>query len=193
MYTKVLPRERLEKFNEIKLKLKEHKVASGLLFNEEHGMFGNTDKLFIQNEFQINWDHPDGVPCKSLLDRLVIDHENKEVTLIDLKTTSHLSDFKESFKEFKYYRQLSFYWMAIKWYFVNELQKDISEYDLNTYIVAINTGKITEVKVFKIMPRHLDDGLDEIGNIMAILSWHWENDKWDYPMTYYEGQGIELI
>ena len=193
MYTKILSCTKLGQLNEIKAKIVEHKVASELLYLTDDNPFVDEDKFFAKNEFQINWEHPDGIPCKSLLDRLVIDHENKMVQLIDLKTTSHLSDFKTSFNDFKYYRQLAFYWMAVKWYFKETLKLNINEYELHTFIVAASTSKVTEVKVFKIMPSHLDNGLSEIENTMAILSWHWENDLWDYPMTYYEGEGIELI
>ncbi len=194
MYKSILSSSLMNKLNESKNAVLNHKVARTLVFDEQHNVFGNTDKLFIQNEFQINWEHPEtGLPCKSLIDRLVIDYEHKVIKLIDLKTTSHLSDFKASLIEFNYHRQFAFYWMAIHWYFKNELHLNIDDFEKETFVVAIGKGENIEVKVFNIRQPILSEGLDEIERIMPILSWHWENEKWDYPMRYYEGTGIELI
>ena len=196
-YTKILSGSTLYKLNESKGSVLNHKKARELTFNEDHSTFGNNDKLFIQNEFQINWEWSkqgyDKLPCKSLIDRLVINHENKVIQLVDLKTTSHLSTFVDAFREYKYYRQLAFYWMAITWYFKNELKLNIDEYEKETYIVAISSREPIETVVFKVQDKQLTDGLNEIDNIMHNLEWHWTNDKWDYSRLYYEGEGIKLI
>ncbi len=42
------------------------------------------------------------IPCKSLLDRVKFDVKNKKVYLIDLKTTSDIGNFKESFDKYTY-------------------------------------------------------------------------------------------
>ena len=197
VYTKVLQSSVLDKLNKTKTSVLKHKRAQELLINEENSTFGNTEKLFIQNEFAIYWEwiKPEyvKVPCKSMIDRIIIDHENKIVKLIDLKTTSHIGEFPEKFKEYKYNRQLAFYWMAIYWYFKHELDKDINEYEKETYIVAVATTDPIETKVYKIMQNTLSEGMTEIEYEMHKLNWHWVNDKWDYSMLYYEGEGIELI
>lgn len=197
LYTKILSSSTLYKLNESKESVLNHKRAIELTFNEDHTTFGNSDKLFIQNEFQINWEWSkkeyDNIPCKSLIDRLVINHEKKVIQLVDLKTTSNLSDFTSAFKDYKYYRQLAFYWMAIHWYFKHDLKLNIEDYKKETYIVAISSREPIETIVFKILDRQLNTGLEEIDNIMHDLEWHWTNDKWDYARLYYEGEGIKLI
>jgi hypothetical protein len=40
-----------------------------------------------------------------MIDRLVIDETNKVIKLIDIKTTSFISDFKDHFEELKYYKK----------------------------------------------------------------------------------------
>ena len=196
-YTKILSSSTLYRLNESKGSVLNHKKARELTFNEDHSTFGNNDKLFIANEFQINWEWSkeeyDKLPCKSLIDRLVIDHEHKIIQLVDLKTSSHLSDFTTAFKDYKYYRQLAFYWMAIHWYFKHDLKINIDDYEKETYIVAISSKEPIETIVFKVMERHLQDGLNEIDSIMHNLEWHWTNDKWDYDKLYYEGEGIKLL
>lgn len=190
----ILPVSFLHKLNDIRSALKEHKKARELMFNEEHSLFGNTDKLFIQNEIPIYWTYPESeLSCKSMLDRLIIDHENKKITMVDLKTTSHMSEFKDKALEYNYNRQIAFYWMALYWYFKNELKIDPDEYTKENFIVAVSTTDPTEVKVFSVSERKLMEGMQEIEKLMFELAWHFENEKWDYPRSYYEGEGIEII
>jgi len=106
----VLPNKMLDDLNDARKAILEHKKAKELMFNDNHSLFGNTEQLFIQNELQIFWEFPKfNLPCKSMLDRIIIDHEKKEITMVDLKTTSHMSEFKDKAKEYKYHRQLAFY------------------------------------------------------------------------------------
>jgi hypothetical protein len=190
----ILPMSFMHKLNEIRSSVLSHKKARELLYNEEHLAFGNTDKMFIQNELPIYWEYPESkLSCKSMLDRIIIDHDKKRITMVDLKTTSHMSEFANKAIEYRYNRQMAFYWMAIHWYFKNELNIDPSEYEKETYIVAVSTTEPTEVKVFKMTDLRLNEGLNEIEQLMYELSWHFENEKWDYPRSYYEGEGIERI
>lgn len=193
-YEKVLPGSVLNQYNEIKLNLLSHKKARELMFNEEQSLFGNTDKLFIKNEIPIEWVHPTTrIECKSMLDRLVIDYEKKVVKMIDLKTSSHIAEFKDKALEYRYHRQLAFYWMALYWYFANELHLDINEFTKETYIVAVSTKTPTETKVYKVSDIRLTEGLQEIDVLMKELKWHFDNNEWDYPRSYYEGEGIEIL
>jgi len=193
MYTEILPTRMLEQLNSSKLNLRNHIKARELMFNDEHATFGNTDKLFVQNEFAIYWEYPNGLQCKSLIDRMVIDHEKKIVQLIDLKTSSHLYTFKEKVNEYAYYRQLAFYWMAIHWHFKHKLKLDIGEYEKETYIVAVGTIYPYEVKVFEITEPTLNKGMMEIMTLMDQLKWHFDNDKWDYDLKYYNNILVDKI
>ena len=130
----------LEMLKKIKKNLEEHEAANKLLFNVP-------TTYDCHNEFHINWDWKD-VKCKSLLDRVMFDHVNKKVILIDLKTTSNVYDFKHSVEEFQYYRQLMFYLCAITWYLMEVLNYNPDDYDLECYIIAIQTNSNYEIRVF---------------------------------------------
>jgi len=192
-YKSILPYTELLRLNEIRSNLLDHKKANELLYNEKHNTFGNSDELFIKNEFQIEWEHSLNIECKSMLDRIVIDHDKKIIQLIDLKTSFNIYEFKESFDKYQYYRQMAFYWLALIWYFKNKLHLNITDYTKETYIIAISTTALSEIKVFKILEQQLNNGLSEINRLMTNLSWHFENNKWDYPKSYYIGEGIETI
>ncbi len=191
--TKVLPSSMLTQLNESKVNLRAHTKARGLLFNDEHIVFGDSDKLFIQNEFSIYWTYPNGLKCKSMLDRLVIDYENKKVQLVDLKTSAHLYSFKEKVDEYAYYRQLAFYWMAVYWYFKEVLKISLEDWTKESYIVVVGTSVPYEVKVFELTDTKLDQGAVEIMSLMDTLKWHFDNDQWEYSMQYYNNILVEKI
>lgn len=197
---KVISKTMENKLSEIKTKLLDHRIARELLFNDQHSLLGDTEKLFISNEFPIYWRHPNGMECKSMLDRIIIDHENKVIKLVDLKTTSSFKDFREKFSDYAYYRQMAFYWIAIKWYCNQQLIVDskfnastFNDYKKETYIICINMKEPTEVKVFNVTDHTLNRGLDELEQILPQLKWHFDNDLWEYPKYYYEGKGTEDV
>ena len=188
-YKEILPWSEWDKIHSLKGQSTLHKKAKELLYDDPFNM---NEKSY--NEFVIFWeDTLHKVPCKSMIDRFVIDEENKIIKLIDLKTTSTFKGFKEKAREFKYFRQLTFYWMAIGWYFTHELKKDMSQYKLETYIVALRTTENPEIKVYNISQHLLNEGLIEINALMPLIGWHYENNQWEYPKEYYNGDGEEKL
>lgn len=204
VYKEVLNDSTMNYLNAAEKAVKSHKLAKELLFTNIPEVV-EVEGLVIRNEYNILWKHPavlvNGEPilCSSTIDRLVIDHNNKVIKLVDLKTTFKLSKFhEESFEKYKYYRQLAFYWMAIFWLFKNEFpDKDIMEYKKETYIVALqtassyssNTEYPIECKVFRIGDSQLDKGEKEFTELLKQVAWHFENDSWDFPREYYESDG----
>lgn len=175
----------LNMLKNIKSNLKNHIAANALLWP--------TDAVEEHNEFHINWEH-NGVKCKSLLDRVVIDHSNKVVTLIDLKTTADAFNFKHSVEEYDYYRQIEFYFEALAWYFKNELGLDIDEYEKKAYIIAIQSNSNNQVRVFNMLNQEeLSKRSDIISNTLKEISYHINSGNWEHTRKYYENDGIEEL
>lgn len=182
----------------IKSNIEKHKKANKLL----------TDAPGVEshNEFHINWTFPiktDSLkmdenkiwyaPCKSLLDRCIFDHVNKKIILIDLKTTSDVYNFKHSVEEFDYYRQIAYYLLAITWY-MKDQDIDISDYDCEAYIIAIQTNSNYEVRVFNMFNEtELDSRKNIIINALSELSYHYQTNNWEHTRSYYEGNGTEEL
>lgn len=164
----------------------EHIAATNLLYITDpfldYKEYNELVILFVYNN----------VECKSMIDRLVIDHTNKVVKLIDLKTTSNLSEFKHSFEEFNYYRQMTFYWIAIHSY-CKDNNIDISDYTKETYIISFQKGDLPECRVFQIQEAHLNRGLEEIDSILFNIKWHQDNNQWEHTKDYYDNNGIEQL
>ena len=181
---KVISGADLTMLKRIKDNLDEHKKAKELL----------DDSLYddANNEFHINWEFK-GVQCKSLLDRVIFDHINKKIILIDLKTTSDVWNFKHSVEEFDYYRQITYYLLAITWY-MKDCGIDISDYDFEAYIIAIQTNGNNEVRVFNMFDeQEILDRKDTITYALSEISYHIDSGNWDHSRNYYEGDGIEKL
>lgn len=183
----------------IKENIKSHKKANDLIYN-----LPSTTESY--NEFHINWVYPKKYEdfellCKSLVDRLLIDHEKKIITLVDLKTSFDISNFSGHIKKLDYTRQLAYYWIAIHWYFLNVLEIDPEEYQKETYIIALQTTKDFNVSVVKFTDKQLEKDIDKINFVISELCWHFKNNAFEHDREYYEGDGaltfddiqIELI
>ena len=171
--------------------MEDHKKANELLFNYP-------ETFEVYNEFHINWEYPNAstlgdLPCKSLLDKVMIDHTNKKIILVDIKTTADVYNFKHSIEEFDYCRQLAYYWLAIHWYFKNELKLNIEEYEYETYIIAVQSHDGYEVRVFKFNPETIEERLVTIDYAIKRIAWHKNNDLWDHMKEYYDEDGAEMI
>lgn len=177
----------LNMLKNIKRNIENHKKANELLNNDITALWFN--------EFHINWeDTKHNVPCKSLLDRVIFDHENKKITLIDLKTTADVYNFKHSVEEYDYYRQIAFYILALTWYMEIEKEIDISDYDLEAYIIAIQSNGSNEVRVFNMLnEKELSDRKDLISNALSDISYHFQTGNWDHTRKYYEENGVEEL
>ena len=171
---------------QIKQNLQEHVAANKLLFNVP-------TTYTCHNEFHINWQYKN-IDCKSLLDRVMFDHVNKKIILIDLKTTSDIYNFKHSVEEFVYYRQIAFYLCAITWYMLNELNLNVDDYDLEAYIIAIQTNGKYEVRVFNMFnEEELLKRKDIISEALTEISYHISSNNWEHTRKYYENDGIEEL
>lgn len=183
---KVISFADLNMLKNIKKNIDEHKKANELLTNDPG--------CECHNEFHINWEDPKyKLPCKSLLDRVKIDHVNKRITVIDLKTTADVYNFKHSVETYDYYRQIAFYLLAITWY-MNDQEIDISDYDCEAYIIAIQTNSNNEVRVFNMLNENeLMNSKDIIFDTLSELSYHYQSNNWDHTRNYYENDGTEEL
>lgn len=90
------------------------------------------------------------VPYRCMADLLLVDHENKIVYPIDLKTSSHAEwDFYESFVQWRYDIQARLYWRIIR----ANMDKDpvFKDYKLDDYrFIVVNRWTLTPlVWIFK--------------------------------------------
>lgn len=183
--------------DKIKHNISNHKLANVLLQSKEEAY----------NEFHINWEYEELIEiqgssetpyyikilCKSLLDRVIFDVDKKICTIIDLKTTQKLWNFEESMNQYDYLRQLCFYEHAAKWYIINQLKENITEWNFKFYIIGIDTTGSYDVRVFEIDYKTIISRSTVIHTALYDIWWHQVNNKWEHSRKYYTGNGSENL
>lgn len=163
--------------------------------------------IFAEHEFHINWEWSwlkEHVSCKSLLDGLTIDFNNKIVIIYDLKTTQKLWHFEDSMQMYDYERQLSYYTMAVKWYLENECGIDGEDIAYNWkfqhFIIGIDTTGSYEIRVFRVKLKYYESNklnlvstTTKIDEALFDIAWHQKTNKWEHSRAYYEGDGSEEL
>ncbi len=154
------------------------------------------------HEFHINWEYTGigmtlfkqkSIQCKSLLDGLTLDFENKKAVIYDLKTTQKLWHFEDSIEQYDYLRQLAYYKMAVNWYLINEYGEATGDWTFEFYIIGIDTTGSNEIRVFSIDEYMVDSRLPVIRNALCDITWHQSTGKWEHSRAYYEGDGSETL
>lgn len=177
----------------IKENISNHKAACKLLLP--------ADNKNVFHEFHINWEYISSkyndieftCPCKSLLDSVSFDYDNKKVILMDLKTTSHLHNFADAVNMYDYTRQLYFYTKALKWYITNELHEDGDTWRFEWYIIAIDSFT-SDIRVFTFSYAQVyGENVEKVRNAIRDIVWHKDNDLWEHSRAYYEGNGVETL
>lgn len=177
----------------IKENISNHKAACKLLLP--------ADNKNVFHEFHINWEYISSkyndieftCPCKSLLDSVTFDYDNKKVILMDLKTTSHLHNFADAVNTYDYTRQLYFYTKALKWYITNELHENGETWKFEWYIIAIDS-LTSDIRVFRFSYKQVyGENVEKVRNAIRDIVWHKDNDLWEHSRAYYEGNGIENL
>ena len=171
--------------------LRGHVVANKLLF-------ADTDKNVESfNERELYFQQHD-VDCKSKLDRLIVDHDKKTVTIVDLKTTSsqvygecqplpnktgitlmrdwHVTGFMYSCLQYSYHRQLAFY--------INAATAEYPDYDIEAFIIAVDTKGSYDVAVYKLPQEWLDDGNQEIKCLLSEYKHYKEQNNFSVKQGY---------
>jgi hypothetical protein len=145
-------------------------------------------------ELEISWTYKDfPYKIKSIIDNLILDKDKKEVRIVDLKTTAKsVYNFVRSYVSYGYYRQLGIYRLAVHSY-LKELGEDPSDYNIFSYIVAVQTTGLFECVVYEPDNTDLSVAVDEFESLLDRLKWHSDHDHWDYPMEYYSNNGIIKI
>lgn len=130
--------------------------------------------------------------CKGLLDLLVVDHTQKKIFPIDLKTTSKLFDFESSFLRFRYYIQAAFYTKAVE-----EAVKAglLPDYDIQNFQFVVQDSEgWNPPLIFEVSPKTLRAGryggtvngeyYKGFEELLKELHWHKTSGYWDMPKQY---------
>jgi hypothetical protein len=151
-------------------------------------------------QFPIIWKYK-GRECKSLFDIIKIDHVNKVIYPVDLKTSyDHVLSFPVNYFKWNYVLQASFYTDALKYFKLQH--KELFDYRIDNFRFLVISSqdpfrplvyKTTEVDIYtgKYGGRLKHKGYDIKGFDILIndMEWHLENQMFDYPREIYDSKG----
>jgi hypothetical protein len=159
------------------------------------------------------------IPIKGAIDILHIDNQYRTLQVCDFKTTHHAFNFIESIKKFGYCDQLSFYNYILEKSIANPIfceQIGISSNEKWTILEPINIViDDTEMTPYIYEYDWKDIGISKFGNekylyslfqtnnhnaklrkgwiqILNEITWHINNNKWDYPYEVYQTGKIKV-
>jgi hypothetical protein len=155
------------------------------------------DREFL-NQFAIIFRVAD-VECKALLDKVIIDHLDKTIQPLDIKTTSEYQSnwLYSSFIKYRYDIQGAFYTNAVvSW--AKEKYPDYSVLPFRFLVgsfVQVNTPMVYQMSAKDLIAGAeggtLSSGrkLKGYKSLIEDYKWHLEQDKWDYPRAVYQNRG----
>lgn len=154
------------------------------------GMLNTSDNesgVEYLNEQEVTWtDERYSFPLKGKIDRMRIDHVNREFTIIDLKTTGKsLSEFKNSFEQYHYARQMAAYELAGS-RFCREKFGMAYKPSHRHIILAVETKGSFRAGRFIIKRRTIKGGQEEYTSLLDRLQYHFESGNWITDYEYAE-------
>lgn len=170
-------------------------VDNLLIHNNSKHIFNSENELI--NQMQFEFEYKDFL-LRGMLDILSINHKDKTIRMIDLKTgTNSLAEFTSSFIKWRYYIQEAIYTKAIdiikKNYNLEEYTflpfqfLYISRYEKIPFIFEIgNKWHEAALKGFKTTSGWEYKGLEEL---LDNIKWHVDNKVYDTTKTIYEANG----
>jgi hypothetical protein len=138
-------------------------------------------------------------PVKVLLDKMVIDHEKKEIDIFDQKVTwDNENEFLRTYLKFRYYIQGALYfYMVVEW---SKKHKGLQDYWINypSFIVA-DSSNYKMPLIYQMNRQTWREGMEGFtlrgnkytGLLKAItdIRWHKENGIWNISRDNYENGG----
>ena len=155
---------------------------------ERFGVYQFTDVINDEEKtYQLNY--------KAKIDKVIINLEKKVVKIVDLKTTGKGAYFysESNFKTYKTYRQLAFYYKAIKDMLRENYNVDPSTFKFEFYITVVETNGTGQCVVYRLNKRWIDAGLEENSKLLKRIGQHQETSNWSYSLEELEPNYMYII
>lgn len=155
-------------------------------------------------QLEIYWEYK-GEKCKSKLDLVIVDHENKEIHPIDIKTTGNsVFSFDSSALKWGYHWQAAFYSSALYWLINKSNDKywnKLKDYRILQFKFIVESSKYPGMPlIYECSEKFLRGGIDGFFNngkwykgfieLIDEYNWYKENNSWDYEKSVIENEGI---
>jgi hypothetical protein len=164
----------------------------------------NSSQWTVKNQFQIEGYEVDGIKLKSMLDKMIVDHDRRTILIYDLKCTWSVENFLEEYYLYRRaYIQAYLYWRAVL-SLTEDKENELYGYEVAfpKFIVCDSTNYYAPL-VYVV--NHMDmadayEGFEHKGRkypgvkqIIEDLKWAKENDVWNISRENYSNSGRVAI
>jgi hypothetical protein len=162
------------------------------------------DRYTIYNQLQIEGYVVDGMQIKSMIDKVVVDHEKKTIQEYDLKCTWSVEGFLEEYYLYRraYIQALLYYKAAI--HFMNNTE-ELRGYRVEPlkFIVCDSTNYYAPL-VYALSDKDLENAYNGftyknreykgVAKLIKELKWALENNTWNISMdNYLSGEEVKIM
>jgi hypothetical protein len=153
----------------------------------------------VFNQFQIEGYEIDGMKLKSMIDKLIIDHEKKQVHIYDLKCVWAVENF---YTEYYLYRRA--YIQAFLYHRAIMSMEEFEGYEvLPPKFIVCDSSNYYSPLIYKLTVKDLDEAYEGfeykgreypgVKTIIEELKWALENDIWNVSMTNFLNRGVVFL
>ena len=155
------------------------------LMNQEETDF-ELDSIEVHNEKYLECELKDyDFGLKGYVDRYIIDHEKKEIVIIDLKTTAKgIEKFAETVDFYRYWMQAVIYNLLV----VKNSNKDISNYKKSFKFAVIDN--YDHVYVFDVQDETFNNWTKGFLDIISRAEYHYRERDYNLPYDFAKGNVI---
>lgn len=139
-----------------------------------------------------------GINCRCMFDIIKVNHKNKTIEPLDLKTTgAGEEDFEQSFIKWNYWCQSGLYSDMLRKTMMSD--KTFVGYDLLPFkFIVINKNNLTpliwSVGDYGVLQSEIKEKLGVTYlSLLKDANWHLQNGKFDYSRKSYENNGVNPI
>lgn len=167
------------------------------LLTHEHSKYVFDKSFNSINQYKFEFEY-NGIVLRGAIDRVLIDHENKTVEFIDLKTgAGTLSEFYRSYLRYRYDLQALIYTLSFDKFCVDN---KLEGYELIPFkFMYIGVGEMIPL-IYETTDKWLEASLKgfKVGSytyrglieLTDEIKWHFDNNLFDLSRDIYESNGL---
>lgn len=156
----------------------------------------------VLNQFKIDGYFVDAHEFKSMIDKVIVDHQEKKIHIYDLKCVWSVENFYNDYYLYRRaYIQGYLYWRALSWVVVNDENYPWYGYDIQypQFIVCDSINYYSPL-IYMMDQKDMEEAYDGftwndktypgVGILIEELKWAQEMDIWNISKTNYENKGL---
>lgn len=161
----------------------------------------NSTRWEVRNQFQIEGYEVDGIQFKSMLDKMIVDHDKRRIHIYDLKCTWSVENFMEEYYLYRRaYIQAYLYWRAVVT-LTEDKANELFGYEVvfPRFIVCDSTNYYAPLIYFvnQLDMQEAYNGFEHKGRkypgvkeLIEDLKWAQENDVWNISRQNFVNKGL---